>query len=601
MGVTSIIPALAAFGAAFAASLALTPICRALSHRLGYVATPREDRWHRRSTALFGGVAIAVSTLAVSAFIHPADDIWKLVVAGGLIAGFGFVDDLLSLKPSTKLIAQIVVASVLLFFGYRLHWTASLVGDAMLTLFWIIAITNAFNLLDNMDGLCAGIATIAGLFLLGALIANGGATPAARYVAALVGATVGFLVYNVHPASIFMGDTGSLFLGMNFAALTLVARAEGVGRQGLVSVVAVPVLLLMIPIFDTALVTVLRLMAGRRPSQGGRDHTSHRLVAIGLSEPAAVRVLWTLAAGGGGIALALQRRDPSWGLIAALAFVLALAIFSVYLSRIHVYDESGIDPSRRESITPLVSDFMYKRRVAEVLLDCCLIPLAYYTAYRLRFEGTLLTSNYQFFLQSLPIVLAVQLFALFVVGGYRGVWRHFGMMDAVVFAKGVVAGTVGAQLSILYLYRFENYSRSVFIIYAALLMLLLSASRASFRLVGEFANRRRAIGRRCIVYGTGGAALSTIREAFGTTAALRIVGFIDDDPLQRRTRVQGYPVVGGFSELLSLIDAGEADCVVLNTSIDDTDRLQALDAACGARRVELLRLHVNLKPVSAAS
>src|SRR5206468_9687395 len=111
----------------------------------------------------------------------------------------------------------------------------------------------------------------------------------------------------------------------------------------------------------------------------------------------------------------------------------------------------------------------------------------------------------------LPLVLAAQLIALFAVGGYRGVWRHFGMMDAVVFGKGVLFGTIASELMILYFYRFESYSRSVFVIYAALLMLMLSASRASFRLVGEFVNRRRTIGQRCVIYGTAGAPLETIR------------------------------------------------------------------------------------------
>src|SRR4029077_4902789 len=119
--------------------------------------------------------------------------IWQLLVCGAAIAAFGFADDVLSLKPSTKLIAQIVVASGLLFFGYRLHWTTSLVGDAMLTLFWIVGITNAFNLLDNMDGLCAGIATVAGVFVLGGLLREGGVTPLSLYVAGLSGATLGFL------------------------------------------------------------------------------------------------------------------------------------------------------------------------------------------------------------------------------------------------------------------------------------------------------------------------------------------------------------------------------------------------------------------------
>src|SRR5262249_1986144 len=149
----------------------------------------------------------------------------------------------------------------------------------------------------------------------------------------------------------------------------------------------------------------------------------------------------------------------------ALSFVLALVIFAVYLSRIRVYGDAELSTSSTDTFTPLVADFMYKRRVAEVLLDCCLVPLAYYTAYRLRFEGAQFGTNYPLFLQSLPIVLAAQLVALFIVGGYRGAWRHFGMMDAVVFGKGVVLGTVAAQLTILYVYRFQSYSRTVFLIY----------------------------------------------------------------------------------------------------------------------------------------
>jgi UDP-GlcNAc:undecaprenyl-phosphate GlcNAc-1-phosphate transferase len=239
--------------------------------------------------------------------------------------------------------------------------------------------------------------------------------------------------------------------------------------------------------------------------------------------------------------------------------------------------------------------------VAEVLLDACLIPLAYLTAYHLRFEGALLAGNYRYFLQSLPVVLASQLIALFVVGGYRGAWRHFGMMDAVVFAKGVLLGTVASLLVILYAYRFESYSRAVFVIYAALLLLLLAGSRASFRLLSEFVHRRQAGGERCVVYGTGGASLSTIREAFGDRVPLRVVGFIDDDPNQHRLRVAGYPVLGNFQTLLDMIGRNDVDCVVLNTRIIAVDRLGHLEAACQMGDIDLLRLQLHVKPFSAVS
>ncbi len=584
----------------FGASVALTPAFRLLSQRLGQVARPKEDRWHRQSTALFGGLAIAIVTIATGLTIPDLGQVRTLIACSALVAVFGFVDDMLSLKPSTKLVAQITVASILLFFGFRLHWMQSLLGDAMLTVFWIVGVTNAFNLLDNMDGLCAGTTIIAGGFMLMGVINGAGVTPAALYLATLVGATAGFLVYNAHPASIFMGDTGSLFLGLNLAAMALVEKPQIGSASGLLPIVAGPVLPLLLPIFDTTLVTSLRILSGRSPSQGGRDHTSHRLVAVGLSESRAVFTLWVFAGAGGVASILLQRRDPSLGLVAAAIFLVAMAIFAVYLARVRVYDDADLTVLKGESITPIVANFMYKRRVAEVLLDLILIPVAYYVAYRLRFEGPQFGVNYPQFLESLPVVLATQLLALFVVGGYRGIWRYFGMMDAVVFAKAVVLGTVAAELFILYIYRFENYSRSVFVIDAVLLMLLLAGTRASFRLVGEFVSRRSAVGQRCAIYGTAGASLGTIREAFGP-ASLKIVGFIDDDPMHRHVRVGGYSVVGSFSDLQALIRAGDLDLVVLNTPLLDADRLRELEQCCQEHDVQMLRLQMQLKRVSAAS
>src|SRR5215470_15513129 len=137
----------------------------------------------------------------------------------------GLIDDVISLKPSTKLIAQIAGASVLLFFDYRLNWLHSYTLDLLLTLMWVVGITNAFNLLDNMDGLCGGIAIIAAAGLLAGAARHGQAFAMAPadivYLCALAGAVGGFLVYNLHPASIFMGDTGSLLIGFSFGAITL--------------------------------------------------------------------------------------------------------------------------------------------------------------------------------------------------------------------------------------------------------------------------------------------------------------------------------------------------------------------------------------------
>ena len=585
----------ACFVAALLMSLVLTPACRAMALRLGLVAAPRADRWGPRPTAMLGGLAVFVTVLTLASATGAARHLWPLLVAGTLIAGVGLMDDVFSLKPSTKLIAQIFVASLLLYFGYRLQWTESAVGDAMLTLFWIVGITNAFNLLDNMDGLCSGIALIAGVSLLAGSTVNG-IGPEDVYIAVLLGACAGFLAFNVHPASIFMGDTGSLFLGVNLATLTLVATPHGGGRSGLLSAVAVPVLLLLIPIFDTTFVTAVRLLSGRRPSQGGRDHTSHRLVAIGLPEAKAVRTLWGLAAGGGVISLLARQPDSSWPLVAALTFVLAMVIFGVYLARIRVYPDGNLALLRNGTITPLVTDFMYKRRVAQILLDLCLITLAYYSAYRLRYEGTLFAANFHQFIDSLPVALGGQLVALFFVGSYRGSWRYFGMMDAVVAAKGVVVGTIGVGLLLPYLFPFESYSRSVYVIYAAILLLLHTTSRASFRLISEFGRRRRDSGQRLLIYGAGEAGSIAVRGL----NEYRMLGFIDDDESKRGSRVQGYSVLGTYRQMLAFIEAGGVDRIVISTHSIPADRVRELEDLCAARSVALSRLIVQLDHLVAA-
>src|SRR5207247_5913794 len=160
-----------------------------------------------------------------------------------------------------------------------------------------------------------------------------------------------------------------------------------------------------------------------------RDHSSHRLVAIGLSERRAVVLLWLLAAVGGALGIAVDYFNVSWSGLAASLFFVGMTIFAVYLSHVRVYDSSDVPTLDRSSLTPLIADFMYKRRVAEVLLDFSLVALAYYTAYRLRFEGADFRQNFTSFYRSLPLVVAVQMLALFGAGIYRGVWRYFGLMD----------------------------------------------------------------------------------------------------------------------------------------------------------------------------
>lgn len=585
---------------AFAASLGLVPLCRQVALRIGYVATPKADRWHQRQTALLGGLAIASVVLLGGWLGEATSQLRVLLIAGSAVFLLGLVDDLVSLKPSTKLVGQIALASLLVYLGYRLHWTESLTLDTMLTLFWVVGVTNAFNLLDNMDGLCAGIGVIVSMALM-VNFAGAGDAARAQYVALLAGALCGFLVYNFSPASIFMGDSGSLFIGLTLSALALEPAAGGRGGAGVLSIIGAPLLLLVIPIFDTTLVTVLRLLSGRKPSQGGRDHSSHRLVAIGLPERTAVLVLWGLAGLAGVIGVQLRVSGGGLGAAAAAAFVLAMIIFAVYLGHVRVYEPKDAALVRAGTITPFVDRLMYKRRAAEVMLDVCLVALSYYVAYRLRFESRAeFALNFPYFLSSLPIVVAVQMVVLFGVGAYRGFWRHFGLMDGVTFGKGVALGTLAIVTALVIIYRFEAYSRGVFAIYAALLMLALTGSRASFRLIGEFVRRRRQ-GDRLVIYGAGDGGAILIRELLSDEHRnFRLLGFIDDDPAKGRLRLQGFPVLGGFETLEVLVRERALDSVIVSARNIPGARMQELELLCADNGITLARLHFRLEQVVAS-
>jgi UDP-GlcNAc:undecaprenyl-phosphate GlcNAc-1-phosphate transferase len=414
------------------------------------------------------------------------------------------------------------------------------------------------------------------------------------YLGLLAGATAAFLAFNFPPASIFMGDGGSMLLGFSLATLTLSPEGVRGSRADVVSVITGPVFLLLIPIFDTTLVTVSRLLSGRSPATGGRDHSSHRLVAMGLSERTAVLVLCFLAAVGGTIGN-LLRHAESWSLVIGALFLLAMCLFAVFLARIKVYDTVALPANAARAVTPLVGEFLYKRRVAEVMLDFCLITIAYYGAYRLRFEGGEYLTNVETFYSSLSVVLASQLVAFFIVGVYRGVWQQFGLIDGVTIAKGVLLGAAATQLITLYRYEYVSYSRTVFLIYAVLLLVLVTVSRASFRLMAEFIQRQRNASRRAVVYGAGENAALALRELNDRQdIPLKVLGFIDDNHRFARMRVQGYPVLGTFDLLLSLIGQSDVHVVVLNHDITD-DRLARLEDACLENRVSLLRLHISIE------
>jgi UDP-GlcNAc:undecaprenyl-phosphate GlcNAc-1-phosphate transferase len=587
---------LAPFGIAFTASLIATPIVRRLAWKAGLVANPAADRWHRRTVAMLGGIPVWLCTLlGVALTAGFSTDTILVVVGSTLLLALGLVDDVVQLKPNAKLSAEIVLACAVVACGYHLNWSDSPAINALVTIVWIAGITNAFNLLDNMDGLCAGVSVIAAVAFCGSI--GVGDASSFAYAAALAGATLGFLRYNFNPASVFLGDCGSLFLGSTFALLSLSKPAPG--QRGLVSTLIVPVLILLLPIFDTTFVTISRKLSARAASQGGRDHTSHRLVALGFSERQASLVLYSLAAVGGAVAIGLSRANIESLAVGSLLLV-GLGLLATQLARVRVYGGDDFALLRGRAFTPLLIDVTYKRRIFELLLDTCLIAIGYYFAYALRFAEEFRTTYYGLFATSLPIVIACQLAGFFAAGVYRGVWRYMSIADLFTYLRGVVFGGLLTVLALVYLYRFEQYSRGVFMINAMVVGLLVVGSRLSFRWVGDLTARRRpSDARQAIICGAGDGGALLVRELRNNPRHECVpVGFLDDDPTKHRRSIMGLPVLGRIADAERILVRRKPALVIVSTAKLRPAALASLQDACKRTATPLMQMDFSISDIS---
>src|ERR1022692_479166 len=289
----------------FLVTLVLSGALVALTVRIcrtrGWVARPRSDRWHTGTPSLFGGVPIWLTCLSASLTIVPFSDriVWKLLGASSLVFLLGLADDILHLRPQTKLAGQLLAALLVVGSGVVYPLQQNAIINSVISVVWIVGITNAFNLLDNMDGLTAGVALISAVYLAIFYGGNGSWDYALLAVVA-AGAAAGFLLFNFNPARIFMGDCGSLFLGFLLGSASLL---EVTHVSGIPPLVLAPVVVLAIPVFDTLFVSVTRRLRGQAISQGGTDHSSHRLVQLGLNERSAVLLLSVLSIASGAVAL----------------------------------------------------------------------------------------------------------------------------------------------------------------------------------------------------------------------------------------------------------------------------------------------------------
>ena len=599
----------AAFPVALLGMLVLTPLVIRLAHRFDWLAYPRNDRWHSTPTALMGGLALYAGAslgIGVVAWLAPLPLHTLGIVWGGatILFAIGVVDDRVGVKPEAKLAAQVVATGLLLYGGVAFGNSWPLWLSLPLTLLWVVGITNAVNLLDNMDGLAAGVAGIAALVLavFGALTAHPSTVGIA---AALVGATGGFLAFNFKPARIFMGDCGSLFLGFVVATLGLLVQQQTpVG--GYIAVALIPLAVLAVPIFDTTLVTFVRKLAGRPVSQGGRDHSSHRLVFLGLSEQHAVLALYGLSLLSGGLALFVLFVDVTLFYALSAFMMVAFTVLGIHLARADVYPADSARGDGATAPVPRVKALSLLHRLFGnqwkaffgVLADTLLVGASIVLAHHLRFEDGLDPAHLNRLLESLPLIVASKIFVFYAAGLYRGIWRHAGTPEIIRTVGATAGGGLAAALVVLFLYGGPALSPAVFLIDWMITLMAVMGVRFGFRGLRQLLSMRPNQGARVLLYGAGDAGVLALRELrHNPDRNVRPVGFVDDDPLKRTLRVQGLPVLGTGDDLQDLCQRHRIDAVIVTTTKIDADQLQKISTICRERDVACRCIDFAFKPV----
>ncbi len=341
-------PLLIPFLVACGSAAILTPLCRRVALRLGILDQPGGKKIHQEPTPLLGGPAIALAHAAGVLASGPVDPLLlSVLVAAGLILLLGVYDDLdphaEGVRWWLRLLFQAFLAAYVIHTGVSISFLRTPWFGIPVTLLWIVGITNAFNLLDNMNGLSAGVAAVAGLTFaaLAARYIELGPeqVPTVRAAAALAGACLGFLPSNFR-GRIFMGDAGSLFVGFTLACVA----ALGSWRSPTVPTsVIIPLLVLAYPIFDTSLVVILRLRRGQSPVVGGRDHSSHRLVNLGLGRVEAVLLIYLFSLSHSLTALLVSSVTLRLSLLALAGSASVLFIFGMVLRKAPVWKGGPVE------------------------------------------------------------------------------------------------------------------------------------------------------------------------------------------------------------------------------------------------------------------
>lgn len=610
-------------------SLLLTPLVRKLAIFLGAVDMPNARKVHQRPIPRMGGLAVFAAfhvTVLLGLYVLPLghypaplinDQWWKgFLPASAILVGLGVCDDIRSLGARFKFLIQAMAALVAIRFGFVIDHVTLPWGTAIefgllslpVTLLWIVGVTNAFNLIDGLDGLAAGIGVLSSLTLAAIALLNQ-QVELALLCSVLAGALAGFLRYNFHPASIFMGDAGSLFVGFTLAVLSIKTSHKS---SAAVSVL-IPILAFGLPIMDTLLAMARRFLramhviektrgsmyrlifrGGQSMFEADRDHIHHRLMQLGITHKNCVIVLYGICTTLGGIAFLLASvRNLNVGLI-----LLAMGVATVFAVQKLRYQE--LQWLRNGTLLPLSKLPLLGYRMFQILIDLALISLAYYVTYWIHFEGRFEGPVKICFIETLPVVLLTKVLVFYFTGFYRIKWEHAGLPDLLRGMRSTLLGCLvaGGVLSCLPL---KHCPRAVLIMDFYVMSSLLLGIRFSVRLLAYYARSNPEHKRKVLIYGADRNGSLLMHELLtNQKLSLTPVGFIDDDPGKQQKVFHGYPILSSFQVLGEKMRSLGAEELILATPDINSERLRDILECCRHGGITTRRFQVSLEEVPQA-
>lgn len=495
-----------------------------------------------------GGISI-ITSIVVALAITGRLDSWMAIGAGAMLV-VGLVDDALVLSPGRKFSCQLAIVTWAAIFALpRYAFTPWQLLDVGIVIFWLVATTNAFNLVDGLDGLAAGIGitVAAAIATIGIVLGVPAVTAPSLAVAGALG---GFLIFNLPPASIIMGDAGALSLGYMLGVLALQGGALATNSR--LTLWVFPVLVMLVPLLDAGIVTAARLATGKAISRHGLEHVHDRLLSLGLTEWRAVASIWVVATVAAGCAIAANLL-PHADVVAALPFLaLAAAVIALFMIDL-TFDASppSVAYGYLQGVARYILSFGYKRRIAEAAMDIALISAAYFGACALRLDFNLTPEVLASMIRGLPWVILLTYPAFLLAGVYRGIWRYAGLTDSFRFAGGaIIAGILVAIGSAFLPIR---HSGSIAVLYALLLVNLLVATRMSFQILRKVISRLATVTDRVLVVGAG--EIGSVAAEFVLKARMhsaRVVGFVDGDAFKHGKILNGEEVLGTPEDIESI-------------------------------------------------